>query len=166
MCSSDLRTGGGGVYAVGIASADRTPDDTDSTSGKLYRYIKIDGVLPTVENVVAQKWQYTTENVVLTPTAASPNTTAYNTGLRPQIATAILTQLRVPANLAKSHSTAYTIGRIGLTARPSSTQAPAASDTASTRPLAPFLRAPDRNNAPVNNCNENFISTGDPVRAN
>jgi len=160
------RTGGGGVYAIGIASADRTPDDTDTTAGKLYRYIKIDGVLPTVENVVAQKWQHTIENVVLTPTAVSPNTTAYNTGLRASIATAVLNQLRVPANLAKSHSTAYAIGRIGLTARPSATQTPAATDTASVRPLAPFLRAPDRSNAPVNNCNENFISNGDPVRAN
>ena len=157
---------GNGIYAVGIASADRTPDDTNTTSGKQYRYIKIDGVLPSVENVLAQKWQHTTENVVLTPTAASPNTTAYNTGLRPTIANAVLTQLRVPANLAKSANTTYATGRIGLTTRPSATQTPAATDTASVRPLAPFLRAADASNAPVNNCNENFISIGSPVKAN
>jgi len=104
---------------------------------------------------------------VLTPTASSPNKAAYDTGKRSVIATAVLNQLRVPANLAKSHSTAYpNFGRIGLTARPSSTQAPLATDTASTRPLAPFLRSASRSAAPVNNCNENFIPTGDPVRVN
>jgi len=155
------------IYAVGIASGDRTPNDTATTSGKQFRYIKIDGVLPSVENVVAGKWQYTTENVVLTPTSSSSNTTAYNTGVRSKIATAVLNELRVPANLAKSHNTSYATGRIGLTARPSPTQAPAASDSASLRPLAPFIRAADSSStSPVNNCNENLISLGKPVKVN
>ena len=156
---------GQGIYAVGVASADRTPDDTDTTAGKQYRYIKIDGVLPSVENVMSQKWAHTVENVVLTPTATSGNYAAYTTGLRSSIATAVLNQLRVPANLAKSHNTTYATGRIGLTTRPSSLQSPAASDSASVRPLAPFIRAASKS-APVNNCNENFIPSGSPVKAN
>jgi hypothetical protein len=161
--------GSDGVYAVGIASGDRTPNDTASTTGKQFRYIKIDGVLPSVDNVVSGKWQYTTENVVLTPTSIQGNVnySNYNTGLRPAITTAILSQLRVPANLVKSQSGLYATGKIGLAARPSSTQAPAAGDTAAVRPLAPFIRAADRSsNPPVNNCNENLISLGSPVKVN
>jgi hypothetical protein len=158
---------GGDVFAVGIMSADRTPDDGTTSASKNFRYIKIDGVLPTVENVVAQKWTNTIENVVLTPTASSNGNDANYTAFRQKIGTAVLAQLRVPANLAKSASTAYAIGRIGLTTRPSALQAPAKTDTASVRPLSPFIRATS-NSSPVNNCNELFVpsAAAAPVRVN
>jgi len=158
---------GGNVFAVGIMSADRTPDDGLTSASKNYRYIKIDGVLPTVENVVAQKWVHSTENVVLTPTASSNGNDANYTAFRQKIGAAVLAQLRVPANLAKSASSAYAIGRIGLTARPSATQVPAKTDTASARPLSPFVRA-SSSSSNVNNCNELFVpsTAAAPVRVN
>jgi hypothetical protein len=158
---------GNGIYAVGIAAADRAPNDTNTAAGKQYRYIKIDGVVPTVENVVAGKWQYTMENVVLTPVSGTTNyTNNYNIGVRPQLAAAVISQLRDPSKIVKTHAT-NGLGRIGISARPSSTVDPRGSDTASVRPVAPFIRAASGSaNPPVNNCNENLISIGKAAKVN
>jgi hypothetical protein len=152
------------IFAVGILSADRVPSDAATTR---FRYVKIEGVLPSVENVIAQKWSYNTENVFTNPTGTSPNLTAYNTGNRSTIfSSLVLTQLRNPVNVAKTHSTSASVGfgRIGLTVRPSSNFAPLASDTASTRPVSPSIRALTHDNAPVNNCAEMAVASEDVIK--
>lgn len=152
---------GNNTFAVGVLSADRVPND----STKRFRYVKIDGVLPTVENVLSQKWVHSTENVVTQPTGTSPNLAAFNTGNRSAILSLVLSGLRNPVNVAKTHSLPATVGvgRLGLSIRPNPNFAPLASDTASTRPVAPTIRAAS-NTAPVNNCTEMSVAGEDVIK--
>ncbi len=150
-------------FAVGILSADRVPNATT----KQFRYVKVDGVLPSVENVLAQKWVFNTENVFTQPTGTSSNLAAYNTGNRPTIFTSlVLAPARNAVNVAKTHTTVAVagFGRLGLTVRPSDDSVPAATDTASVRPVAPAIRALSHSNAPVNNCAEPTIASEDLIK--
>jgi len=139
-CLNDATTYG--QYALGVSSADQLPVD----GTKEFRYIKIAGVAPTTDNVVSGDWTFTTENVVTD--AVSPALA----GNRPDLLTLVKTQLTVPAVLAKTHIT-IAGARFGHTVRPQLTLAPAASDSSSVRPVAPFIRAAT-NGATVNNCND------------
>ena len=152
------------IFAVGILSGDRVPTDAATTR---FRYVKIDGVLPSVENVLAEKWTYNTENVFTNPTGNSPNLDAYNTGNRASIfSSLVLAQLRNPVNVAKTHSLPASVGfgRIGLTVRPSNNFAPLASDSSSTRPVAPTIRALSHDGSPVNNCAEMVVASEDVIK--
>ncbi len=151
------------VFAVGVLSADRVPNATT----KQFRYVKVDGVLPSVENVLAQKWVFNTENVFTQPTGTSSNLAAYNTGNRATIFTSlVLAPARNAVNVAKTHTTVAVagFGRLGLTVRPSDDSVPAATDTASVRPVAPAIRALSHSNAPVNNCAEPTIASEDLIK--
>jgi hypothetical protein len=139
-CLNDASTYG--QYALGVSSGDQLPLDTT----KEFRYIKIAGVAPTVDNVLSGDWTFTTENVVTD--AILPALT----GNRGDLETLVKTQLTVPAVLAKTHILIANT-RYGNTVRPQLTLAPAASDTSSVRPVAPFIRA-TTNGGVVNNCND------------
>jgi len=139
-CLNDANTNS--QYAIGITGADQLPVD----STKEFRYVKVSGVAPTVDNVLSGDWVFTTENVVTN--AVSPALS----GNKANLLNLVKKQLTVPAVLAKTH---ILVGgaRFGNTVRPQLTLAPAATDTSSVRPVAPFIRA-STNGAAVNNCNE------------
>lgn len=148
------------LYAVGLLSTDRVPNDTN----RQFRYIKIDGVAPSVERVVSQEWSYFTENVFVRPAGANLNLANFNAGNRASIYTnLLLSRVRTPANIVKTHSL-QAFGRGGLTVRPATTTAPLVTDTASTRPVTPSIRAATRVNAAVNNCNEATVPQNDPIK--
>ncbi len=103
-----------GLYAIGINSGDRSPNDASLE----FRYVKVDGWAPSVNNVQAQRYFYYTENTVLRPTASSPNFAAYNTGVRPTIfSNYLLASLRNATVLARGHAL-RDWGRAGLLVRP------------------------------------------------
>lgn len=76
-----------GVYAIGTLSIDRVPDN----AAKRFRYVKLDGVSPLLQNVVDGRYSFFSENVVVTGTGL---TTAQG-----NIATAIKTRFRTPTLL-------------------------------------------------------------------
>ncbi len=155
---------GKSFWAIGLASADRYGDDS---AGKAYRAVKIDGIAPSLANVMSQKYQYFTENVFAIPKSGSPNFTCNvgtNEGVGCGIRTAIynnvlLAPIRTPVVLAKTHNAAPPYGRVGVLVRPNLTQAPATTDTPSVRPINPLVRLPNlttqsSTSNPVNNCNQ------------
>lgn len=152
------------LYAVGIASADRTPSDAAGSSE--YRPVKIDGQAPNMDNVIAQNYQYYTENVLTQPKAGSPNLACgtiapnegFNCGDRANIwNNLILTPVRHPNVLIKTQASSP-LGQLGFMVRPNTTYPPATTDTAATRPVNSTLRLPGLVSAtstttPVNDCN-------------
>ena len=139
-CLADANTNS--QYAIGITSADQLPVD----STKEFRYVKVAGVAPTADNVLSGDWVFTTENVVTNAVAPALS------GNKASLLSLIKKQMTVPAVLAKTHILVAG-ARFGATVRPQLALAPAASDTSSVRPVAPFIRAAS-NGAAVNNCNE------------
>jgi hypothetical protein len=58
-----------GQYGIGIISTENIPTDTNDQ----WRYIKIDGVAPTVENIIRGRYAHWTTNTINTPNSSSPN---------------------------------------------------------------------------------------------
>jgi hypothetical protein len=56
-------------YAIGLVSTENIPNDTN----RRFRYIKTDGVAPSLERTVAAEYGFFTENSFNTPNATSPN---------------------------------------------------------------------------------------------
>jgi hypothetical protein len=68
-----VTNGAGPRWAIGVLSLDR-----NATNAKNYRFIKIDGVSPTAENVVAGKYTFWAELVALGPVPTVVGTLAYD----------------------------------------------------------------------------------------
>jgi hypothetical protein len=156
----DEAAGATDVYALGIMSIDRIPNDTS----KEFRFIKVDGVLPTAESMVAAKWNYYTEAVLVKPlttgTGASPNTNL--SGVRNTIYNALRTKLRDATFLPKTHFfQAY--GRAGVVARPFSA-IPQATDSASGRAMSGSIRSAIATLSPVDNCNAIGLPASYPIK--
>jgi hypothetical protein len=64
------------VWGIALNSVDRNPGATadGATAGKAWRYIKIDGYAPTIENVAAGVYPHWAEGVVLYRTSKSSDT--------------------------------------------------------------------------------------------
>jgi hypothetical protein len=65
-------------YAIGVVSTENIPNDTN----RRFRYVKVDGVAPSLERTVSAEYGFFTENSFNTPNATSPNVpTAQQTAL-------------------------------------------------------------------------------------
>lgn len=65
---SGLNPSNAKVWGVAISGGDRDPGATVSGGGKPWRYIKIDGYAPTIENVASGAYPFWAEGTVLYPT--------------------------------------------------------------------------------------------------
>jgi hypothetical protein len=137
-----------GEYAVGILSADRVPNDSD----RQYRHVKVDGAVPSVEEVAAQRYAYWVENSVNIPNTNATNRTNYTTGNRQAITESyVLAALRNATVVGRGH-VPQDFGRLGLLIKPTST----------TLPSLPFVGTSPVNTAvrhvaldqPLENCHE------------
>jgi hypothetical protein len=60
-----------GHFAIGFASVDNLPgvsNSTSTTTRRDFRYIRVDGVAPSIENAAAGKYQFIAESVYYVPT--------------------------------------------------------------------------------------------------
>lgn len=114
-----------GNYAIGTLSTENAYDDTNAE----HRFIKVDGSAPSLENVVASKYSFFTENQLQVPSGLSPNTVSTD---QSRLISATQQILATPALVARAAVT-HTYGLGGLLAIPDgSTNFPS---------LAPFTQA-------------------------
>ncbi len=74
------------VYAIGTLSTDRIPND----SNKEFRFIKLDGVSPILQNVVDGRYNFFSENTVITATGLTPVQTSTVTAIKARFRTPTL----------------------------------------------------------------------------
>lgn len=111
-------------WAIGLLSTENPPGDgTDD-----WRYVKVDGVAPSLENTVRGRYQFFTENYLNNPGGTSPNVVS---GLQVSLKDWLRDRLQNPALLAGSNlQLAHGLG--GLLAIPT---------TAADVPLPPITNA-------------------------
>jgi hypothetical protein len=100
-----------GDYAVGIASTENAIDDTNANA---FRYVKVDGQVPSLENTVAGNYSVFAENQFYAPNASSSNKL---NGEQVKFATALPALLADPTR-AKAHAVSFVFGHGGLLAIP------------------------------------------------
>ncbi len=115
-----------GDYAIGIMSTENDFDD----STNLHRYVKVDGVVPSIENVVAGKYSFFTENQLQRPNNAggSPNTLQ---AAQTSLLNAVQSTLANP-NLVRNAIITMPHGLGGIVSIPSGSRLP---------PSAPYTQA-------------------------
>lgn len=138
-----------GVYAVGVMTADRIPDN----AAKEFRYIKLDGVAPLMQNVIDGRYSFFTEGMVVT---GSPLTTVQG-GIANALKTHFRTAARYPQELTNTGiaTNGVAVPNAGLLLRPTATIPPASPPVNYfIRPVATQIRnATIGGTAPViNNC--------------
>ena len=137
-----------GIYAIGVVSTENAPNDSTNE----WRFVKIDGAAPSLENTVAGRYSFFTESAFNQPNATAPVQPSADQNL---LASAVLAQMRLPSAIRGSIvSMPHGLGGVlGIpTGSSSSIAAPYTTATVLATPVNSQTRATNFGGTP-NNCN-------------
>lgn len=83
------------VYAVGVLSTESTPDDGNNE----FRFVRVNAIVPSLENVVSGKYDFYLENTLQFPSGSSPNVVSAG---QAAFSNALLAGIRLPAFISRS----------------------------------------------------------------
>jgi hypothetical protein len=147
-------------YAVGVLSTEVKSDDANNAA---FRHVKVDGLVPSLENIQSGAYDFFTEDTLNTPSASSPQNTGAGgvpilSSQQANIPLALLASMRSPASI-KASLVSHPWGYGGVLAIPTlATSSPAPVGTADehagilANPVNSSTRSATYGGAP-NNCN-------------